>query len=91
MRPTWQDEALCTTVDDATKRSFFYDLGGGGRARLAAHTAPARAVCARCPVIAECLDAGVSRAVDDLCVWGGADHIERRAMAEARRVRRRAS
>jgi WhiB family transcriptional regulator, redox-sensing transcriptional regulator len=47
-------------------------------------TTPAKAVCARCAVRAECLDYALSRPADQcLGVWGGTSVRERRALRRA--------
>ena len=50
--------------------------------------AEAKAICARCPVIAECLAYALEQR-EDFGIWGGKDERERRAIrkAAARRAR----
>lgn len=66
-RPGWHSEAACRGVG----ADVFYGGRGGD-------TGPAKALCASCPVCAECLAAGV--AGDEAGVWGGTTAHERRAI-----------
>lgn len=69
----WRDRAACLGLDPEL---FFpvSDVGPG-----AVQTAAAKAVCARCPVRAECL-ADALDAGNDYGVWGGLTEDERRAL-----------
>ena len=66
----WRDEALCAQVDPEI---FFAEKGGT--------PAPARRVCAACPVQAECLAYAVA---DDSLhgIWGGLTERERRKVRQ---------
>jgi WhiB family redox-sensing transcriptional regulator len=63
--------ALCRQID--TGELFFPEKGGS--------TAPAKAVCARCPVQEPCLQYALDHPVDG--VWGGTSVRERQALARA--------
>ena len=66
--PTWHVDAACR---GANQDIFFPERGES--------TAPAKAVCATCPVAAECLQ----YAVDELIkygIWGGKSERERRTL-----------
>lgn len=69
---TWQEESLCSETDPD---AFFPDKGSPSRA--------AKAVCRRCPVRRECLDAALER--DELFgIWGGLSREERVALKRRR-------
>jgi WhiB family redox-sensing transcriptional regulator len=77
----WQDNAACRGEDPDT---FFHPEGERGPAREARERA-AKAVCAACPVLAQC--AAHALAVrEPYGVWGGMSEDERRALK--RRVAR---
>lgn len=65
----WRDLALCAQTDPEL---FFPDRGGT--------SAPAKQVCARCPVRAECLQDALDRG-ERFGVWGGMSERERRNLA----------
>jgi len=68
----WRDAALCAQADPET---FFPEKGGSTR--------PAKQVCARCPVKAECLEYAL--ATDQgFGVWGGMSERERRRLTGRR-------
>jgi hypothetical protein len=71
-RPSWWTDAACRGVGSA---AFFLDRGGDTR--------PALALCAGCPVIAECAAAG---AAEEFGIWAGTTPTERKAIAKARRT-----
>lgn len=64
----WQDDALCAQVDPD---AHFPEMGGS--------TKTAKAVCARCPVTAECLAYALEHN-ERFGVWGGVSERERRRM-----------
>lgn len=64
----WQAQALCAQTDP---EAFFPDKGGSTRA--------AKAVCARCPVRAECLAFALEND-ERFGVWGGLSERERRQL-----------
>lgn len=70
--PAWTERALCAETDP---EAFFPEKGGSTR--------EARAVCARCPVTAECLEHAIARD-ERFGVWGGASERERRRMRRRR-------
>lgn len=72
-RPAWFDDALCRQVDPEL---FFPSKGESA--------APARAVCARCPVQAECLMFALQFPVrnDISGVYGGTTFRQRRRLRE---------
>jgi WhiB family transcriptional regulator, redox-sensing transcriptional regulator len=67
----WVADALCAQVDTEL---FFPPKGGS--------TYEAKAVCARCPVAADCLDYALSlpQQVDYYGIWGGTSERERRRL-----------
>lgn len=68
----WQDQSLCAQTDPD---AFFPDKGSPSRA--------AKAVCLRCPVRSQCLDAALER--DELFgIWGGLSREERAALKRRR-------
>lgn len=76
--PPWMADALCAQTDPEL---FFPEKGGS-------HAA-AKAICARCPVAAECLDYALA---DDQSsyvspfyfgIWGGTSPLERRQIRAA--------
>jgi WhiB family transcriptional regulator, redox-sensing transcriptional regulator len=71
-RPEWMAEALCgqTGIDDGT----WYPLKGGS-------TRPAKALCRRCPVRAECLDYALAHD-ERFGVWGGLSEQERHQLKQ---------
>ena len=66
----WRDESLCAQNDPEL---FFPEEGGT--------TAPAKRVCARCLVRAECLQDALDRG-ERFGIWGGLSERERRKLAK---------
>jgi WhiB family transcriptional regulator, redox-sensing transcriptional regulator len=64
----WAGEALCAQTDPEI---FFPDKGGSTR--------EAKAVCARCPVAAECLEYALATS-ERFGIWGGLSERERRTL-----------
>jgi WhiB family transcriptional regulator, redox-sensing transcriptional regulator len=64
----WMESALCAQVDP----ELFYPEKGGG-------THAAKAVCASCPVVAECLEYAL-RSDDAFGVYGGLSPRQRRRL-----------
>ncbi len=73
-RDGWQARAACRDEDP----ELFFPVGNLGPA--ARQEAEAKAVCARCPVAAQCL-AYAMRTGQDYGIWGGMTPDERRALA----------
>lgn len=71
----WVQQALCAETDP---EEFFPEKNVG-------NTRMARAVCARCPVTAECLEDALARN-ERFGVWGGLSERERREVARQRRT-----
>lgn len=69
----WRHRAACLGEDP----ELFFPVGTSGPALL--QIAGAKAVCARCPVAAECL-AWALRSGQEAGVWGGLSEGERRAL-----------
>jgi WhiB family redox-sensing transcriptional regulator len=65
---SWQDKALCAQVDPDL---FFPERGDS--------TLPAKRICARCEVRAECLDAALARG-ERWGIWGGLSEHQRRQL-----------
>lgn len=79
----WRSAGACQQEDPDI---FFPMSKGPGLVQLQR----AKAVCAGCPVRAECLEFAV-RTVQDHGVWGGTSEDERRALRRARRRHERRS
>lgn len=71
--PQWMAEALCAEIGS----EFFFPEKGGS-------TANARAVCAMCPVTAECLQFAVDEDLR-IGIYGGLSGGQRRKLREAKR------
>lgn len=72
--PTWRQRAACR---GANTEMFFPGQGESTR--------EAKAVCARCPVAAQCLEYAIdAREVHG--IWGGRSEQERRAIRRKRRA-----
>ncbi len=69
-RPKWMSEGICAQTDPD---AFFLERGGNPR--------PAKAVCARCPVTAECLQYAIDND-EPFGIWGGKSERERRGLRE---------
>ncbi len=76
----WRERAACR---DADPELFFpiSEVGPGAR-----QVAAAKAVCARCPVRAQCLRYALDNGLDH-GVFGGATEVERRELTRTRRAR----
>jgi WhiB family transcriptional regulator, redox-sensing transcriptional regulator len=70
---SWLDLAACRDVDP----EIFFPISTTGAA--VGHVHEAQAICARCPVIAECLDWAQRMGLGH-GVWGGTTPEERRAL-----------
>jgi WhiB family redox-sensing transcriptional regulator len=70
--PAWHARAACRGTDSAV----FFAVRGES-------TEPARAVCARCPVAAQCRTAGLS---ENHGIWGGTSERERRVLRRQQRA-----
>lgn len=66
--PAWTEQARCAQVDPEI---FFPAKGGSLR--------PARAVCERCPVQAECFDYSIANG-EKYGIWGGISEFDRRKL-----------
>lgn len=81
--PQWMDDAICAqTAPDV----FFPDKDRGARWEAE----EAKAICARCPVRAACLDFAEEHG-EEYGVWGGLSVNERRVRARARQAQARGS
>ncbi|OLF12381.1 transcription factor WhiB [Actinophytocola xinjiangensis] len=80
----WRHDAACRDEDPEL---FFpvSEMGPGAR-----QTAEAKAVCARCPVRARCLDHAVDNGLD-FGIFGGATERERRDLLRRTRAGRSAA
>lgn len=76
----WMADAACRGLDPA--------LFHPGRGE---DTTAAKAICARCPVRAECLDYAMGDPREKHGVWGGRSERERRNLARRRRYAHRRS
>ena len=80
----WQDGAACT----GAAMLLFFGPDGETQAEREARESEAKAVCASCPVRAECLAYALSHSVRH-GLWGGLNEAER--SVERRRRARRAT
>lgn len=71
----WEDRALCRGVPEAAEIFFSEDLGD---------IAAAKQVCARCPVLASCLETAIERG-EPWGVWGGQLFLNGKALTSKRR------
>lgn len=69
----WREQAACRDEDP----ELFFPIGHGPAAQ--AQIVEAKAVCARCPVVRECL-AWALETGQDAGVWGGLTEEERRQL-----------
>ena len=74
--PGWHRLAACRGVGP----EVFFPIRRRGQAN---HGAEAKAICAQCPVQAQCLDAAMSP-YDEHGIWGGAGEADRRVFRRAR-------
>jgi WhiB family redox-sensing transcriptional regulator len=75
----WQMHGVCRGVDSSI---FFHPDGERGRARLARETR-AKAMCRRCPVIAQCR-AHALAVGESYGIWGGLSESERELLLKRR-------
>ncbi|MGH8885081.1 MAG: WhiB family transcriptional regulator [Egibacteraceae bacterium] len=73
----WRDKAACLDEDP----ELFFPIGTTGRALD--QIEEAKAVCAQCPVIQECLEWALDTK-QDAGVWGGKSEEERRTLRRKR-------
>jgi WhiB family transcriptional regulator, redox-sensing transcriptional regulator len=78
----WRELAACRFEDP----DLFFPIGTTGPALV--QTRRAQAVCARCPVRAQCLDFALATE-QATGVWGGTTETERRDLSRAEARRRR--
>ena len=76
----WQFRAACRGEESAL---FFAPNYFERREQKEAREAKAKAICARCPVRAECLEYAL-RIREPHGIWGGLNELERRAMLRSR-------
>ncbi len=79
---SWQDRAACAGMDVL----LFFGPDGEPRREREIREAKARAVCASCPVQAQCLDYALENSILR-GIWGGLNE-EERARERRRRARR---
>ncbi len=73
MTASWFERAACR--EPGVDPELFFPLGETGPS--AREVAAAKAVCARCPVAAQCLDSAM-QAGEPAGIWGGTTPAERR-------------
>ncbi|MGH8900605.1 MAG: WhiB family transcriptional regulator [Egibacteraceae bacterium] len=78
----WRPRAACLDTDP----DLFFPIGSSGPALDQAEQA--KAVCRRCPVIAQCLEWALATNQND-GVWGGLSEDERRSLRRSRQRARR--
>ena len=76
----WQFEAACRGEDSSL---FFAPNYFERKEQKDAREARAKAICARCPVRAECLEYAL-RIREPHGIWGGQNEFERRALLRSR-------
>lgn len=79
---SWRNRSACLDEDP----ELFFPVGSTGPALE--QTERAKAVCAACPVVAECLEWALD-SNQDAGVWGGLSEDERRTLRRQRQRRRR--
>ena len=71
----WQAEAICADLDELeADKIFFPERGGSSKA--------ARALCAKCPARAPCLEYALDNR-ESFGIWGGTSERERRKLRKA--------
>jgi WhiB family transcriptional regulator, redox-sensing transcriptional regulator len=75
----WGEQAACLDMNT----ELFFPNGTTGPA--VEQTVEAKAVCARCPVVAQCLAAAL--VMNEVGIWGGMTEQERRILRRRRRKR----
>lgn len=75
----WRERAACRDEDP----ELFFPIGDGALAQ--AQMERAKAICARCPVVRECL-AWALKTGQDAGVWGGLTEQERRQLRRDARL-----
>lgn len=84
-RTDWMERAACIRSPWVDRNWFFPEECGKGRAMQVA-AANARAVCADCPVVADCLALALEvRPESDHGIFGGTTPRERRKLRRAAR------
>lgn len=78
---SWQDRAACMGMD----AQLFFGPAGEREEGREIQEAKAKAICARCPARAQCLDYALRNSIND-GIWGGLNQ-EERARERRRRVR----
>lgn len=81
--PDWRAKAACLSVDP----ELFFPVGEPGSKAYERDAQPARAVCARCPVLVECLEDSL-RIGEKWGIRGGLDPDERGQQFGKRRRRK---
>jgi len=79
---SWQDRAACADMD----ARVFFAADGERPPEREIREAKAKAICARCPVRAQCLDCALSNSIKH-GIWGGLNQ-EERARERRHRARR---
>jgi WhiB family transcriptional regulator, redox-sensing transcriptional regulator len=79
---SWQDRAACRGADAL----LFFGPDGEPRREREIREAKAKAICAACPVRAQCLNYALGNSIKH-GIWGGLDE-EERARERRRRARR---
>lgn len=75
----WREFAACLGTDP----ELFFPVAEPGSEAFEAQARPARALCAACPVRAQCLAQGLG---EDYGIWGGLDPVQRRTLRELDRA-----
>jgi WhiB family redox-sensing transcriptional regulator len=80
----WRAESACA---ESSGTKLFFPVGVTGAAEIQIHQA--KAVCAQCPVKAQCLEFAITTN-QEYGVWGGTSEEERRVLRRQWRQRQRA-
>jgi WhiB family redox-sensing transcriptional regulator len=78
----WQSDAACRGADTSW---FFAPSYFEKREEKEAREAKAKRICARCPVIEECLEYAL-RIREPHGIWGGRNEMERRRLLRSREL-----
>lgn len=76
----WSHDAACRDGENAV---FYPPTGGESRTDRLLRERAAKAICASCPVVAECLDEAL-RIGEQYGIWGGMTDHERRRLSLGR-------
>jgi len=79
VRPAWHENAACSGLGN----EMFFAQGSSRGGRSVTQPRAARAVCAVCPVLEQCREAGLG---EKYGIWGGTTERDRRILRRRRRL-----